>query len=294
MKICGIEAPTRKFEMKLVLTALVRDEEDILRPFLEYHLHRGVDYLVVTDNLSVDGTREILEEYRRIGKLLYIHEPEDNYAQSVWVTRMARLAAEEFAADWVINSDADEFWWPEQAADLKEVLRAVPPSISALSSLRTNFLPRPRQGDQNILRSMIYREVRSTNSLGQPLPPKICHRANPRVVIEQGNHVISVGGVEVDAVQTDELSIFHFPMRSSQQFINKIEKGGAAYARSGLPPDVGETWRTLYQRHREERTLDDYFERHVVDDETLAAKLASGELVEDRRLLELLTSLAVV
>jgi hypothetical protein len=44
---------------------------------------------------------------------------------------MARLACTEFAADWVINNDADEFWWPERG-DLKQVLGAVPPSCDAV------------------------------------------------------------------------------------------------------------------------------------------------------------------
>ena len=39
---------------------------------------------------------------------------------------MARLAATEFGADWLINSDADEFWWP-RGASLRDVLGAVSP-----------------------------------------------------------------------------------------------------------------------------------------------------------------------
>ena len=50
-----------------------------------------------------------------------IQEPGEDLRDGEWVTRMARLAATEFGADWVINSDADEFWWP-RGGSLKHVL----------------------------------------------------------------------------------------------------------------------------------------------------------------------------
>ena len=110
-----IFGPIRRLsEMKLVMTLLVRDEADIVSSNIDFHLDQGVDFIIATDNLSVDGTTDILRAYERRGVLHYIHQTDDDYAQHRWVTNMARLACTQFAADWVINNDADEFWCPDR------------------------------------------------------------------------------------------------------------------------------------------------------------------------------------
>ena len=49
------------------MTLLLRDEEDIVRENLDFHLAQGVDRVIVTDNGSEDRTLEILRSTRRGG-----------------------------------------------------------------------------------------------------------------------------------------------------------------------------------------------------------------------------------
>ncbi len=59
-----------------------------------------------------------------------------------WRTDMARLAATDFGADWVINTDADEFWMPS-GGTLKEVLASVPETTVSSSRSAGILCPVP-------------------------------------------------------------------------------------------------------------------------------------------------------
>ena len=106
------------------MTLLARNEADIIDAHVAFHLNAGVDFIVAIDNGSDDGTTEILDSYARDGHLQLTRDAGD-LEQSDWVTRMARRAATDFGADWVINSDADEFWWP-RGDSLKDELASIP------------------------------------------------------------------------------------------------------------------------------------------------------------------------
>jgi glycosyltransferase involved in cell wall biosynthesis len=268
--------------MKLVMTLLVRDEQDIIAQHLDFHLAQGVDEVIVTDNGSEDATLEILRGYESRGVVRIILEPSDDYSQGKWVTRMARMAASEHGADWVINSDADEFWWP-RSGTLASTFAGLDDGVGVVVARRTNFVPQP-EDDQPFWERMTVRERESLNPVGKPLPPKLAHRAHPEITVVQGNH--RVQGPDLgERLDDGTVEILHFPMRSYAQFENKIVKGGQAYARNReLPENVGRTWRRLYEVWQRGELPQHYAESVVSDP-------ASEDLVSDTRLRDYLREL---
>jgi hypothetical protein len=267
---------------RLVMTLLVRDNAEIVAANLDFHLAMGVGHVVVTDNRSEDATRDIVLGYVRRGVATLIDEPADNYDQRAWVTRMARLAAQELAADWVINSDVDEFWWPVEG-DLKSVFSTVPARYGLVSAKRTNFLPMRKTG-KVFWRDMVWRYVDSRNGLGEPLPAKVAHRGAADVAVAEGNHAVT-SAVLGPADLQERIVIFHFPYRSLAQYSAKISKGGPAVeSNKKVGPDIFHVWR----RHRELQRmgrLDDWYRQLVHGDDPQREGLASkGEVVRDTRL----------
>lgn len=268
-------------DIKLIMTLLVRDEEDIIRENIDFHLSQGVDFFIVTDNLSVDSTPEILKEYESKGLLHYIHEPSDNYNQHEWVTRMARLAKTKFEADWVINNDADEFWWPKGDMTLKEFFKSIPSEFNQVEITRFNFVPVNRL-DQ-FYKDMIYREKKSFNFLGKPLPKKVAHRANSKIVIHQGNHKVT--GLKNPTKLQGGIDILHFPIRTHRQFENKIRKGGAAYENNiSLNKNIGDVWRKLYKIYETDNSLKRFYLEKCFDSERIKNGIRKGKIIKDTRL----------
>jgi len=267
---------------KLVLTLLARDNADIIGANLDFHLAMGVDHVVVTDNRSEDETRNIVLRYVCRGVATLIDEPADDYDQSAWMTRMARLAAQDLAADWVINSDVDEFWWPLEG-DLKSVFAAVPGRYGAVRAERMNFLPM-RRSSGVFWRDMVWRYVVSRNGLGGPLPAKVAHRGAADVTIAEGNHAAAsatLGPLD----QQDRIVIFHFPYRSAAQYGAKIAKGGVAVANNRkVGPEIFHVWRQHHELQRLGQLAEWYRRLPHGDDPEREEWATKGEVVHDTRL----------
>jgi len=266
----------------------VRDEADILEDNLRYHCAQGVDFFVIVDTGSTDGTLEILERYERAGLVKLerveggIHDMKRGGEEEI--TRMAS----EMGADWVIHNDADEFWWPA-AGNLKDALAMVEEPFGMVVAPRTEFVARPGGGP--FAQRMTVREARFRR------PAKSAHRAGTEISL-RGPHPVEIwsgdpyrGLVGKPVLRTaaehreDEpldlliapvfpVGVLHFPVRTFDQYRHRVE-----IARDNGQLERNPDSRAVRDALAEGR-LEQVFERIVLDDAAVGRGIREGWLVE--------------
>ncbi|HXF00616.1 MAG TPA: glycosyltransferase family 2 protein [Solirubrobacterales bacterium] len=275
--------------MRLAMTLLVRDEADIIEANLRYHRAQGVDFFVVGDNGSEDGTLEILERYEQAGLVELERLPGTvNEAWSEGRTRLARRT-HELGADWVIHNDGDEFWWPV-TGDLKQTLVSIPERFGMVIAPRTEFVARP--GDASFADRLTFREARCLR------PPKAAHRTHPRIVLDhphptriwienasaiplEGRPGLTITDTrhplpteELVFASTFPIRVLHFPVRSRVQYRRRVELAELA----GM---LESDWRAGLLAAHESGRLDQVYDELALSDQELEREMSEGLLVED-------------
>jgi hypothetical protein len=270
--------------VKIVMQLVVRDDADVVDAHLAYHLNAGVDLILATDHDSSDGSSEILESYVREGYAQRL--PRSGPARDAeWRASMVRAAVGEHAADWVIDSEVDEFWLP-RAESLGDVLVAIPERYGVVQALVRVFLPRPEHEGSFAERLTVRSgfgppEDETEGRLDWALRPVF--RAREDITLGLDREATLDGRVPLRAWYPIE--VLRFPLRSRDQARRRVAgRSGPLDARSrgermllsGGEADLDESWSEL-----------------VVSDEALPAGLADGSLVVDERLREALAHLRV-
>jgi hypothetical protein len=272
--------------VRLVLTLLVSDEDDLIEANLRYHFAQGFDFALVTANRASDQTLASIRRFVDQGRARLLLEPGDDHDQQAWLTRMARLAAGEHGADWVLNADVDEFYWPEVGPDLRTIFAAVPERWGVIELPVCHFLA-PSEPGGFFADSMTVREVRSLKPRGHSHLVKVAHRGRPDVEVSRGGHRIAA--VDLEQVPAwRPITGFHFPMRSLEQFERKVIKSGRAH--EIREPENLEARDCVRLRMWEEGRLHELYAEHVATPDRVTTGVGEGRLLVDERLKDFFAS----
>jgi hypothetical protein len=278
------------------MTLIVRDEADIVAQHLAFHLGAGVDLIIVTDHASSDGTQDVLAEHERAGRVRVIREVDGPFRQREWMTRMARLAATEHGADWVVNGDVDEFWWP-RGGSLPDVLGSIPRRYGLVQSFVRHFVPVPDDGrpfeERMTLRLAPQAPVNDPRSPWRPFR-KVVHRAHPDVELVEGSHGVHGTGL-VPMRGWYPIEVLHFPIRTPAQLARKGAVWGSAvekfYGSEEVVAGPGAAYHALAFEDSTRGRTDTVFAELVGAEADVARAVADGLLVEDTRIRDALRRL---
>lgn len=221
------------------MTLLVRDEIDIIENNLNHHFNCGIDFLIVTDHMSTDGTREFLLEYEAAshGKLHLILKDDPVLRQEEWVNEMGDIAFNEYCADYVIHSDADEFWCAHKGT-IKQALTVHPQVEVHYVKAWHCFVDRNLNHEQfphniGFIRNNVHlpkKQRRDTpRKFEDPFTKVILKRSIPTINAVRGNHTVHHRFKYKNYINTN-IVVLHLPMRSTGQIIACCKNHATAMA----------------------------------------------------------------
>ena len=189
--------------------------------------------MVIVDNASVDGTRDIIQKCQREGppyRITLLDEPDFSYRQSERMTALFHKVQAAFRADVILLLDADEFIACHSRIDFEQrALWQIPSHgvgflgwetcvISGLDSPPGFDVPRTiswkrKQVDKGLpFRKAVIRAD------GDPMEG---------LVIAQGNHYCT-WPARLEMSYELPIPLLHFPVRSFDQFVSKVVVGWMA------------------------------------------------------------------
>lgn len=222
----------RKFENTLSVVAIIKDEGDYIKEWIDFHILVGVDKFYLYDNESTDNTREILEPYIRRGIVEYTFFPGDARQNPAYIDFFNRHADD---TRWAALIDADEFLVPIEHETVPEFLATLP-RFSALVVTWCNYGSSGHKTKQPGLVIENYKrhaaKVWGVKSI-----------VNPRLVVSQKNpHLNKFAGFVIDengrrlghVDQTNnppsinKLRCNHYATKSAAEYFARCAKGSAA------------------------------------------------------------------
>lgn len=268
-----IEGTRNTENLKLIMTLLVKDEEEIIEKHILFHKAMGVDGFIVTNNNSTDGTMTILKKLFDQGIILeIIDEPDETYQQDKWVDKMIRIAKNKYQADWVINSDADEFYYSKDLNLKKSISKY--PKLNAIKVESTFSFPTEEDmffnnpyfnsnpikdfefsllgRNDDIIRYFSLESIRTC--------PKVLHATKGYVMNVKGNHDVIMK--EKILGNCSDIVLYHYHIANYRRYEDKARR----WARSAKDLTKGENYLTNIVKLLNENKLRDFYNLYYNED----------------------------
>ena len=211
--------------IKISMTMIVKNEEDIIEQNIRFHAAIGVDNFIILDNGSTDNTLDILKKLSSEYEIILEYDSSLTFKQKKWTTKLTKKAKKLFNPDWIINNDADEFWIPTSADSLKDVLNF---KGSVLQVPRSNMILYDginswMESEYRVANQILNRENYDTiNIILGKIGRKVIVNPYGYMQTNSGNH--SAEHIAFWKKQEfKDIHIYHYPIRSYQQFINNAK-----------------------------------------------------------------------
>jgi hypothetical protein len=261
---------------KIILLTATSDQGDILKDYIEWHLHLGIDLVLAEDCNSSDETHEILDSFEKGGRVRWFRAPDKKEQGYQPAAKLIDMAREEYSADWIILNDVDEFLCAE-GGDLRAILDSVADDgVTAINVSCRNMtgppLTKDRATKSQTLR--IDRPVQETyeQQLSGDIPvPWIFIRHPPKIIVRgdalerfgRGTHEVhTTRGKTLE--NSTLVQFLHFPIRGYDKFEKKIRNVAAFFeVNKHLEGWWGWHWRRWIRIHQEGRLRDEYEKQFV-------------------------------
>jgi len=209
--------------MRLVAVSIVKNEADIIEPFVRHTL-AWVDHHLVFDHDSSDGTREILGALQREGLPLTLYTDDAlGNLQQARSNFLTRLAARQFSADWVILLDADEILSGTGGRAGLETSLSAGSAESPASLPLLNYFPTTEDdaGIGNPVLRLRHCETAPPRTRKIMVPRSLA--LDESVTAGKGNHALYRGSLVLsDQPVPAGFHLAHLAFRSSQQQVLRV------------------------------------------------------------------------
>ena len=232
----------------LAIVAVIKDEAQNLKEWMDYHLAAGVDHFYLYDNGSTDETRALLEPYIKTRFVDYFSVPGALVQIPAYNDAVHRFR---FACRYMAFIDCDEFIFPKSDRSIVEVVDEILAANAQAAALGINWQVFGSSGQEtaDYSKGVLERFTnRAPSDWFEPmtketLPVGNIHIktiANPRLIryivnphyayYLDGAFAVNSNGERVrtwgnEPVLADKIVVNHYFTKSKEEFLAKMKRG---------------------------------------------------------------------